>query len=73
MLKLLLVWDGGRLDQKFVATLDIERRVRLHGLEKYCVAALACAAVGLQAWHVPLTSKEAPGSIRPALGRTQYL
>lgn len=34
--KVLLYRNGGRLDEKLVATLDIGGRVRLHGLEENC-------------------------------------
>lgn len=75
--KLLVASDGYRLDQELVAALNIEGRILLHRLEEHWgTLATACATVRSSetTGHIiPVTSTSRPGSIRPELGRTQYL
>lgn len=73
--KLLVPSDRSRLDKELIAALGIGRRFLLHSLEEHYSKVSdprMCKAV-LFSQVVPETSKDWPGSIRPALGRTQYL
>lgn len=70
--ELLVAGNRRRLDEELVAALGVSRGFLLHGLKEHCAIVSYRDDVAGER-DVPETSKSWPGSMRPALGRTQYL
>ena len=69
-----LVWkDSDGLDKKLVAAAGIDGRVLFHGLEKDCNLIRTIEELRWEEGVIPCISTVLPGSMRPELGRTQYL
>jgi len=68
--------DADRLNQELVATLVVGRGVTLHRLQENCRSAVIRTISHHRSDNtegVPCTSTSFPDSMRPELGRTQYL
>ena len=73
--KLAVARDRHRLNKELVSTLGRKGRVLLHGLEENYIGLVLKRrdAVLLSIEYEPDTSTSCPASMRPELGRTQYL